>query len=71
MNALHDAILDLAGEFAHVRLQIDDQGNGPRLRVEVVGSGMVGYLDPLELESWVNASWEVRAEVVDPRQRWA
>ena len=62
--------LDLIGEFGHVRLEIDDAGNGSRLRVEVVGSGVVGYLDPLELESWLFASWDLRAGVVDPVQRW-
>lgn len=63
-------VLDLVGEFGHVRLQVDHCGNGPRLRVEVVTSGVVGYLDPLELESWLFASWDLRADIVDPIQRW-
>lgn len=62
--------LDLLSEFGHVRLKVDHSGNGPRLRVEVVG-GIVGYIDPLELESWLFASRDLRADIVDPVQRWS
>ena len=38
-------------EFAAVELDVDLQGNGPRLRIEDVKTGRVGYLDALELET--------------------
>lgn len=38
-------------EFAAVRVGIDSAGNGPRLRIEDLRTGRVGYLDPLELET--------------------
>jgi hypothetical protein len=42
---------DLSSEFASVQLSIDHDGNGPRLRVEDLRTGQVGFLDPLELET--------------------
>ena len=44
-----DGILE--SEFARVALSIDDRGNGPRLRIEDLRTGHVGYLDALELET--------------------
>jgi len=38
-------------EFARVALSIDHAGNGPRLRIEDLRTGHVGYLDALELET--------------------
>lgn len=38
-------------EFASVSLSIDHEGNGPRLRIEDLRTGRVGYLDALELET--------------------
>ena len=32
-------------------VSIDEQGNGPRLRIEDLRTGQVGFLDPLELET--------------------
>ena len=43
-------------EFAAVRLSIDSSGNGPRLRIEDLKTGQVGYLDALELETLAWAS---------------
>ncbi len=42
-------------EFAAVQLAVDERGNGPRLRIEDLKTGHVGYLDALELEtlSWL------------------
>jgi hypothetical protein len=42
---------ELSGEFASVHVSIDHDGNGPRLRVEDLRTGHVGFLDPLELET--------------------
>jgi hypothetical protein len=42
---------ELTSEFAAVSLSIDHGGNGPRLRVEDLKTGQVGFLDPLELET--------------------
>jgi hypothetical protein len=38
-------------EFASVAVSIDHRGNGPRLRLEDLRTGQVGYLDALELET--------------------
>jgi hypothetical protein len=38
-------------EFASVRLSVDHAANGPRLRIEDLKTGHVGYLDALELET--------------------
>lgn len=42
---------ELVSEFGAVRVSVDRDANGPRLRVEDLKTGQVGYLDPLELES--------------------
>lgn len=46
----------LESEFACVNVEVDTQGNGPRLRIVDQRTGHVGYLDPLELEtlSWLS-----------------
>jgi hypothetical protein len=38
-------------EFAGVALSIDHEGNGPRLRIEDLRTGQVGFVDALELET--------------------
>jgi hypothetical protein len=43
--------MELVSEFAAVALSIDEEGNGPRLRIEDLRTGHVGFLDPLELET--------------------
>jgi hypothetical protein len=48
---MSDEIGEVSSEFATVRLSIDDAGNGPRLRIEDLKTGHVGFLDPLELET--------------------
>jgi hypothetical protein len=42
---------ELSSEFASVAISIDHDANGPRLRIEDLKTGQVGYLDPLELET--------------------
>ncbi len=43
--------MELASEFASVAVSLDEDANGPRLRIEDLRTGQVGYLDPLELET--------------------
>jgi hypothetical protein len=42
---------EVANEFAAAAVSIDHDGNGPRLRIEDLRTGHVGYLDALELET--------------------
>jgi len=42
---------EVTSEFASVALSINDDGNGPRLRIEDLKTGHVGFLDALELET--------------------
>lgn len=46
-----EALGEITSEFASVALSIARDANGPRLRVEDLKTGHVGYLDPLELET--------------------
>jgi hypothetical protein len=41
----------IANEFAAVRVGVDRSGNGPRLRIEDLSSGVAISLDALELQS--------------------
>ena len=43
--------IQLASEFAWVEVQLDDSGNGPRLKIRDLRSGRCVFLDPLELAS--------------------
>jgi hypothetical protein len=43
--------MELTSEFASVQVSLDIDGNGPRLRIEDLKTGQVGFLDPLELET--------------------
>ena len=42
---------EVSSEFASVALSIDHDANGPRLRIEDLRTGQVGFLDALELET--------------------
>lgn len=58
-------------EFASVRLTIDHQGNGPRLRIEDLTGERVGYLDALTLEALAWASEDKLRSLLDPSaERW-
>jgi hypothetical protein len=46
-----ESIGEVVSEFAAVSLSIDHEGNGPRLRIEDLKTGQVGFLDALELET--------------------
>lgn len=41
----------VTSEFAAVEVEVDQHGNGPRLRIEDLKTGQVGFLDALELET--------------------
>jgi hypothetical protein len=41
----------VANEFASVAVTVDHAGHSPRLRLEDLRTGRVGYLDALELET--------------------
>jgi hypothetical protein len=43
--------MELTSEFASVEVSLDDDGNGPRLKIVDLKTGQVGFLDPLELET--------------------
>ena len=62
----------LKSEFAHVSVELDETANGPRLKVEDLRTGRVGYLDPLELES---LAWCLHGDLMsllDPSfRRWS
>ncbi|WP_363115107.1 hypothetical protein [Mycobacterium sp.] len=58
-------------EFATVSVNIDAQGNSPRLRLEDLRTGRVRYLDALELETIVWVPPERFTELLDPSaDRW-
>ena len=62
---------EVISEFAAVGLSIDDEGNGPRLRIEDLKTGHVGFLDALELETLAWLPDGALHPVLDPsRHRW-
>jgi hypothetical protein len=59
----------IENEFGGVVLMKDTSANGDRLRVEGLRTGVVSFLDPLELESIAAVSHEVLASIVSPEAR--
>jgi hypothetical protein len=51
MDGPSEEIGVVANEFASVAVTIDHAGHSPRLRLEDLRTGQVGYLDALELET--------------------
>lgn len=65
------AAWDLVSEFGAVALSVDHEGNGPRLRIQDLKTGHVGYLDPLELETLAWLPEGGLHQVLDPsHHRW-
>lgn len=63
--------LVLESEFATVAVRVDDDGNGPRLRVRDLRTGQVGFLDPLELETLAWIPEQEMQKLLDPSaHRW-
>jgi hypothetical protein len=48
----------LKNEYASVKVTVDTEGKGTRLKVEDVSSGSVIYLDPIELQALAWATKE-------------
>jgi hypothetical protein len=58
-------------EFAQVSVNIDNEANSPRLRLEDLRTGRVRYLDALELETIVWLPEGKLAQLLDPSaDRW-
>jgi hypothetical protein len=61
----------IAGEFAAVAVELDGEGNGPRLRLEDRRTGRVRHLDALELEAIVWLPVGHLQQLLDPSaDRW-
>jgi hypothetical protein len=66
-----DPVGEVSSEFASVALSIDNDGNGPRLRIEDLRTGHVGFLDALELETLAWLPEGALHTVLDPSHlRW-
>lgn len=58
-------------EFAQVSVNVDDEGNSPRLRLEDLRTGRVRFLDALELETIIWLPAGRLAQLLDPSaDRW-
>ncbi len=68
---MDDGIGEVSSEFASVRVSIDHAGNDPRLRIEDLKTGQVGFLDALELETLAWLPEGGLHKLLDPsRVRW-
>lgn len=64
--------LVIRSEFAYVKVRVDLLNDTPRLRIEDVRTGKVGFLDALELESLAWCKHEDLEVILNPsRQRWS
>ena len=59
-------MFDLGNEFAWVRVERDEAGLSPRLRIQSMRSGSVGYFDALELEILSQLRHEDLKPLMDP-----
>lgn len=67
----HTEIGVVASEFATVRVSLDREANGTRLRLEDLRSGAVRFVDALELESVIWAPDDWFRTLLDPSlHRW-
>ena len=61
----------VGSEFAQVSVNFDDEGNSPRLRLEDLRTGLVRFLDALELETIVWLPEGRLVDLLDPSaDRW-
>jgi hypothetical protein len=61
----------VGSEFAQVSVNIDNEGNSPRLRLEDLRTGRVRYLDALDLETIIWLPSGKLAQLLDPSaDRW-
>jgi hypothetical protein len=71
MSRSPDPIGEVSSEFAAVALRVNHDGNGPRLEIEDLRTGHVGYLDALELETLAWLPEGALHGLLDPSQhRW-
>ena len=61
----------LANEFASVRVELDTDAAGPRLRITDLATGVFSCLDPFELQSLAWARHADLAMLLDPAHREA
>jgi hypothetical protein len=62
---------EVVSEFAAVAVSVDSAGNGPRLRIEDLRTGHVGFLDALELETLAWLPEGALHHLLDPSlHRW-
>lgn len=61
-------VLRLGNEFGTVAVSVDEQANGPRLRIEDLRSGRVIHLDPLEVASLTWLTHHRLGPFLDPSQ---
>lgn len=63
--------LELTSEFAAVSVELDLNGNGPRLKLVDRRSGRTAFLDPLTVESIAWATPDQLGTILDPGSgRW-
>lgn len=58
--------LEIANEFAAVRVEVDETANGPRLRITDLERGTYIELDPFEASTLVNVSEDDLDELARP-----
>ncbi len=65
-------MFDMGNEFAWVRIEKDETGLSPRLKIRSMRSGTEGYFDPLELEVLSTLRHEDLRPLMDPGfEGWA
>ncbi|WP_020497527.1 MULTISPECIES: hypothetical protein [Sciscionella] len=61
----------IGSEFAEIGVIVDDEGNGPRLRLEDRRTGRVRHVDALELEAIIWLPEGHLRQLLDPSaDRW-
>ncbi len=61
----------IKNEFAAVNVEVDEQANGHRLKVEDLETGKTIFLDPLELENLAWVPHRALEPLMDPSAyRW-
>lgn len=61
----------IKNEFAAVEVEVDEDANGPRLKIKDLETGKTIYLDPLELENLTWVPHRALEPLMDPSAfRW-
>ena len=61
----------IKNEFAAVEVEVDEEANGPRLKIKDLETGKTIYLDPLELENLTWVPHRALEPLMDPSAfRW-